>query len=155
MKHWKPLVGGRVAALPVAGGWRATAAKRAPQQAQVQAAAQRTEAVVELAAADVVRARRRELRCALPISGSLKAVNSAFVKARAAGELEGLVLRAPIAGVVAQRLAQVEGNPRAIAAKVARIDPSAQAGSRSVLAHLALADTTGLRHGLFAQGTAW
>jgi RND family efflux transporter MFP subunit len=106
------------------------------------------------------------------------------------------VLRAPISGVVAQRLAQpgervsvdsrvieivdlarleleatlsaadsvdvsvgqeavlqVEGSGRAIAARVARINPSAQAGSRSVLAYLSLADTSGLRQGLFAQGT--
>jgi hypothetical protein len=48
---------------------------------------------------------------------------------------------------------QVEGSPRPLAARVVRINPSAQAGSRSVLAYLALADTTGLRQGLFAQGT--
>jgi RND family efflux transporter MFP subunit len=110
--------------------------------------------------------------------------------------LEDTVLRAPISGVVAQRLAQpgervavdgrvieivdlgrleleatlsaadsidvrvgqeallqVEGSPRPLPARVARINPSAQAGSRSVLAYLSLGDTTGLRQGLFAQGT--
>jgi hypothetical protein len=48
---------------------------------------------------------------------------------------------------------RVEGSPRLVAARVVRINPSAQAGSRSVLAYLALADTTGLRQGLFVQGT--
>ncbi|WP_309246686.1 efflux RND transporter periplasmic adaptor subunit [Ramlibacter montanisoli] len=247
--------------------------------------------MVELAVTDVVRVESRELQRGLPISGSLKAVNSAFVKARAAGELQGLtlregdavqagqvvaridptegqarlkqardqadaarsqidiaerqyannkalvdqgfisrsaldtsannlaaarsthqaalaavdlarkgvedtVLRAPISGVVSQRLAQpgervtvdgrvieivdlnrleleatlsaadsvevrvgheatlqVEGRTRPLAAKVVRINPSAQAGSRSVLAYLSLSDTAGLRQGLFAQGT--
>ena len=48
---------------------------------------------------------------------------------------------------------RIEGSTRPIPARVARINPSAQAGSRSVLAYLALSDTTGLRQGLFAQGT--
>ena len=274
-----------------ASGWRTISARRAQQLAQTEAAAQRAQPVIELAQADVVRAAQRELVRGLPVSGSIKAVNSAFVKARVAGELQGLtlregdpvragqvvarvdptetrarlqqaqqqadaakaqidiaerqytnnqalvaqgfisksaldtsqnnlaaaqanhkaalaavevarkavddtVLRAPISGIVAQRLAQpgeriaidgrvieivdlsrleleatlgaadsvdvrvgqdatlrIEGSTRPIPARVARINPSAQAGSRSVLAYLALSDTTGLRQGLFAQGT--
>ena len=290
MKRWRWfLVAFAVVVLAVA-TWRMVGARRVQQVAQP-VAQQRVEPLVELAAADVVRAESRELQRGLPVSGSLKAVNSAFVKARMPGELldlrlregdavragqvvarvdaveaqarvrqaqqqadaaraqidiaerqwsnnkalvdqgfisksaldtslnnlaaaqathkaalaavdvarkslEDTVLRAPIGGVVAQRLAQpgervavdtrvieivdlsrleleatlsaadsvdvrvgqdaalqVEGSPRTIAARVARINPSAQAGSRSVLAYLALADTTGLRQGLFAQGT--
>jgi RND family efflux transporter MFP subunit len=290
-KNAKWLVAALVLLLVAVGAWRAVGARRAVQVAQEQVATQRAQPVVELAAADVVRAEVRELQRGLPVSGSLKAVNSAFVKARTAGELQGLtlregdavrvgqvvarvdpaegqsrlkqaqeqadaaraqidiaerqwnnnkalvdqgfiskssldtslnnlaaaqanhkaalaavdmarkglddtVLRAPISGVVAQRLAQpgervaidgrvleivdlsrleleatlsaadsvdvrvgqdavlqVEGSSRPVSGKVARINPSAQAGSRSVLAYLVLSDTTGLRQGLFAQGT--
>jgi len=291
VKRWQWFLIAFLAAVVLLGGWRVLSARRAVQVAPAGAATQRIEPVVELAATDVIRAGTRELQRGLPISGSLKAVNSAFVKARMPGELQGLslregdavragqvvarvdpveaqarvrqaqqqadaaqaqidiaerqwsnnkalvdqgfisksaldtslnnlaaaqanhkaalaavevarkslddtVLRAPIGGVVAQRLAQpgervsvdtrvieivdlgrleleatlsaadsvdvrvgqeallqVEGSPRTIAARVARINPSAQAGSRSVLAYLALDDTTGLRQGLFAQGT--
>jgi RND family efflux transporter MFP subunit len=289
-KNWKWLVAGLVLVVLVLGAWRTITARRTQQVAEAQLAAQKAQPVVELAVTDVVRVESRELQRGLPISGSLKAVNSAFVKARAAGELQGLtlregdavqagqvvaridptegqarlkqardqadaarsqidiaerqyannkalvdqgfisrsaldtsannlaaarsthqaalaavdlarkgvedtVLRAPISGVVSQRLAQpgervtvdgrvieivdlnrleleatlsaadsvevrvgheatlqVEGRTRPLAAKVVRINPSAQAGSRSVLAYLSLSDTAGLRQGLFAQG---
>lgn len=48
---------------------------------------------------------------------------------------------------------QIDGGSQAVTAKVVRINPSAQAGSRSVLAYLSVLDATGLRQGLFAQGT--
>jgi RND family efflux transporter MFP subunit len=270
---------------------RALMNKRAQQQAVAESATAKVQSVVELAATDVVKAAERPLAQGLPISGSLRAVNSAVVKARVAGELQGLavregdvvkagqviarvdateylarvnqaqqqadaakaqidiaqrqwdnnkklvdqgfisktaldtswnnftaaestykasaaavdvakkalddtVLRAPISGLVSQRLAQpgervavdakvieivdlsrleleatltaadsvnvrvgqqarlqVEGRAQAVPAKVVRINPSAQAGSRSVLAYLEIEDVTGLRQGLFAQGT--
>jgi RND family efflux transporter MFP subunit len=290
-RYVKWLVAGLILLLIAVSVLRALSARKAQQEAVAQASIQKVSTVVELAATDVVRAEPRELAQGLPISGSLKAVNSALVKARAAGELQGLtvregdtvkpgqvlgriesteyaarvrqaqeqadaaqaqldiaqrqwannkalvdqgfisrtaldtslnnlrgaeanhkaalaavevsrktlndtVLRAPIGGVVAQRLAQpgervaveakvveivdlsrleleatlsaadsmavrvgqqavirVEGNDRPIVARVVRINPSAQAGSRSVLAYLGIEDPAGLRQGLFAQGT--
>jgi len=48
---------------------------------------------------------------------------------------------------------QVEDRPQTIQAKVKRISPSAQVGSRSVLVYLSIDQPTGLRHGLFAKGS--
>nr|WP_315261004.1 efflux RND transporter periplasmic adaptor subunit [uncultured Limnohabitans sp.] len=47
---------------------------------------------------------------------------------------------------------QVEDRKDTIGAKVKRISPSAQTGSRSVLIYLTLDKAEGLRHGLFAKG---
>ncbi|NML44876.1 efflux RND transporter periplasmic adaptor subunit [Ramlibacter sp. G-1-2-2] len=285
---WKWVVVALVVLVLAGALMRSLGARRAQQAAATAAKAQ---PAVELAQTDVVKAQQRDLQRGLPISGSLRAVNSAVVKARVPGELQGLVvregdpvkagqviarvdrtesearlkqaqeqadaakaqidiaerqwannkalvdqnfisktaldtswnnlaaakstyqaalaavdlakkglddavLRAPISGIVSQRLAQpgervaidgkvveivdlssleleaslsaadslelrvgqaaslqVEGSPRPVAAKVVRINPSAQAGSRSVLAYLAINDPAGLRQGLFAQGT--
>lgn len=47
---------------------------------------------------------------------------------------------------------KVEGATQIVNARVARINPSTQAGSRSVLVYLSLENPTGLRQGLFVQG---
>ncbi len=48
---------------------------------------------------------------------------------------------------------RIEGSNQTLKANLARINPSAQSGSRSVLAYLLLKNTEGLRQGLFVQGT--
>ncbi len=50
-------------------------------------------------------------------------------------------------------LLTVEGTAKIVKARVVRINPSATAGSRSVLVYLALESVQGLRPGMFAQGT--
>jgi RND family efflux transporter MFP subunit len=47
---------------------------------------------------------------------------------------------------------QIEDRPKMVSAKVKRISPSAQAGSRSVMVYLSIDAPEGLRHGLFAKG---
>jgi RND family efflux transporter MFP subunit len=133
-------------------------------------------------------------------TASLAAAEASYRAAQAGADVAGkalddTVLRAPISGQVAQRLAQpgervavdariveivdvsrleleaslsatdslrvqvgqtaqvsVEGSTTTIAAKVIRVNPSAVAGSRAVLAYLALEPHSALRQGLFAQG---
>ena len=289
---YKWIVGGAIVALLAVGILRTLSAREAAKQAlEAQQASQKQQASVELGANDILNAQTVQLTQSLPISGALKAVNSAFVKAKVAGELQNLVvregdsvkagqvigridtteyqarlrqaqqqaesakaqvdiaqrsldnnkslveqgfisrtaldtslnnvtaaqanfkaaqanvdlaaksledtaLRAPIGGQIAQKLVQngeriavdtrvveivdrgtleleaalaagdsvkvktgqtaqlaVEGMGQPVQAKVARVNPSTVAGSRSVLVYFSVAGTPGLRQGLFAQGT--
>jgi RND family efflux transporter MFP subunit len=290
MKNIKPrwiIIGVIVLAL-VAGVIRAMSNKRAQQAAASAPASAVTQ--VELANTDVMKAEMRDITQGLAVSGTVKAVNYAVIKARVAGELKEVVaregdavkagdvlaridpteyqrrwqqasetasaaksqmeiaqrqwdinkslvdrgfiskmamdnsdasyqgavashkaaiagadvarkalddatLRAPFAGIVSGRAAQVgervaidakimelvdlsqlevevplspsesmdvrvgqvaslqvEDRKETVGAKVKRISPSAQTGSRSVLIYLALDKAEGLRHGLFAKG---
>jgi len=87
---------------------RALSARKAQQDAVAALATQRTQAVVELGAADVVQVKTHELAQGLSVSGALKAVNTAIVKARVAGELQGLSVREGDAVKAGQIIAQVE-----------------------------------------------
>ena len=134
-------------------------------------------------------------------ANTLAGAQASLQAARAAADLTKKAvadteIRAPIAGLVAQRLVQpgerigvdgrlleivdlsrieleaavppedvlqlrvgqaarvsIDGLPQPVAARVARISPSAMTGTRSVLAYLALERTEGLRQGLFARAT--
>lgn len=290
MKQIKPrwIVIGVIVLALAAGVWRSLSNKRAQQAAA--SATTTTVTQVELASTDVMKVELRDITQGLAVSGTVKAVNYAVIKARVAGELKEIVaregdavkagdvlaridpteyqrrwqqaseqakaaqaqveinnrqwnnnkalveqgfiskaamdnslanflgadasykaaiagadvarkalddatLRAPFAGVVSGRAAQVgervgidakimelvdlsqlevevplspsesmdvrvgqiaalqvEDRKETVGAKVKRISPSAQTGSRSVLIYLALEKAEGLRHGLFAKG---
>ncbi len=72
---------------------RALSARKAQGDALLAASKAASQSLVELAASDVIRLQTLEVVQGLPISGTLKAVNSAVVKARVAGELQGLTVR--------------------------------------------------------------
>lgn len=68
-------------------------ARQTEQETVTKLSTGRAQTVVELRSGDLIEARTRELIQTVPLSGSLKAVNSAMVKARVAGELQDLAVR--------------------------------------------------------------
>jgi RND family efflux transporter MFP subunit len=69
-------------------------------------------------------------------------------------EIEATVTPEDAAGLQVGQVARMEidGLPSTVLAKVARINPSTQAGTRAIPVYLALEPQSGLRQGLFAQG---
>lgn len=95
-------------ALLAASVWRALSERKAQQQAAAAQAARYGQTVVVLGPADVVQVKRHELTQGLAISGALKAVNTAIVKARVAGELQDLSVREGDAVKAGQVIARIE-----------------------------------------------
>jgi len=293
MKPWiKWTLAAVVVSLLAAGTLRTLSARKAKQQQiQAQQQAQQTQVSIDLQLTDLVSVQTMDLPLTVPVSGSVTALRSAWVKARVPGELQQVsvregdrvragqvlgrvdpteaqarlqqarqqaqaskaqvdiaqrtfnnnqslvtqgfisatalqtaqislaaaqathaaalaavdlaakslddtVLRAPIAGQVSQRLAQngervgvearvveivdlsqlevqatlsaldaqhvhpgqsallgVEGAAANLAARLARVNPSATPGSRAIQVYLTLAPGSALRHGQFVQGT--
>ncbi|MES2242898.1 MAG: efflux RND transporter periplasmic adaptor subunit [Pseudomonadota bacterium] len=90
--------------------WGTLSARKKQQQALADTTAAKAQTVVELAATDVFQAKTMELSQGLPVSGSLKAVNSAFVKTRVAGELQGLTVREGDTVKAGQVLARIDAS---------------------------------------------
>ncbi len=103
---WKWLVIAAVIAGLAYGASRIVGQRKAQQQAEQ--AATRAEPVIELLASDLVQVQSHELTQRLAVSGTLKAIRSALVKAKVAGELQDLSLR--------------EGDPVKAGQVVARVD---------------------------------
>ncbi len=92
------------------GAWRAIGARQAQQKALTEAATQRADAPLLLGAEEVISVHQQGLVLGVQVSGSLRAVDSAMVKARVGGELQGLTVR--------------EGDSIKAGQEVARIDPT-------------------------------
>lgn len=101
---------GAVVIVALALGVARVVGQRMEKQQTASQAVVRSEAVVELVASDLVPVRSHMLAQVMVVSGSLKAANSAFIKARVAGELQDLTLR--------------EGDLVSAGQVVARVDPT-------------------------------
>ena len=96
-------------ALALAGGiWRAVSQKSAQQAAA--SAPPVTQTKIELANTDTLKADMRDITQGLPVSGTVKALNYAVIKARVAGELQEILVR--------------EGDTVKAGQVLARIDPT-------------------------------
>ena len=109
MKRWmKWAIAALVLALLAAGVLRALSARKAQQAAVAEQSANRKQPALELRPDDVVPWTQQELQQVQAISGSLRAVHSAWVKARTAGDLQDLHVREGDSVNAGQVLARVD-----------------------------------------------
>ena len=109
-KRWAPWV----LSLAVVAGlgygiFKALQARQTQQSNLLQNQKQRAESLIELGAQDVLQIQMQDLQHVMPLTGTLRAMNTAVVKARVAGELQALTVR--------------EGNSVRVGQELARIDP--------------------------------
>jgi membrane fusion protein, multidrug efflux system len=130
MKSSTKWILGALAVLLIAGGTARVLAKRQAAASPAASAAAKAEPIIELAAGDVFTVQSIELSQGVPISGSLKAVNSALVKARVAGELQGLTVREGDAVKAGQIIARVDSSE--YAARVRQAQETADAAKAQI-----------------------
>jgi len=130
-------------------------------------AAARATLQAAVAAVDLARKARVDTRLVAPITGMVSqrlaqpgervAVDARLVEIVDLSriELEASVTPEDVGGVKVGQSARlrVDGIAEPLPAKVARINPSTQMGTRAVMVYLALEPHPGLRQGLFANGT--
>ena len=89
---------------------RTLLARQATQKALDAQTTAKNQSVAELAVTDVVKAQIIEISQGVAVSGALRAVNSAVLKARVPGELQGLTVREGDAVKAGQVLGRVEAS---------------------------------------------
>ena len=127
MKHKLAWVAALLAvAVLASGAWRAQSTRQARQHT-LQEQAQRGPAPLMLQKSELLALVPRHLQLDLPISGVLKARQQAFVKARVAGELQGLQVREGDSVRAGQVVAQIDATENA--ARLRQAEQQAQAAA--------------------------
>ena len=109
---------------------RVLSQRKEQQAADAAKLLQRAQAGIEVAPTDLVAVQLRTLARTVPVSGSLKAANTVVVKARVAGELQGLSLREGDAVRAGQTVARVE--PADSQARLRQTEQQAEAARAQV-----------------------